>query len=297
MPPSSGWTRRPRLSRFRSSLASFRTRNSLARTIHRVKIGGRMPYSVEVTEHTVRLEGITDSWAGATIAQVTDLHAGFARLEPVYDLVVRLVCSRKPEIILFTGDFVNDSRPGNSFLIRELLSRFSAPRGLFVSPGNHDHRRGWEATREDVEAAGVRVLVNTNILLPGGLWLAGIDDLDDGKPDLEAALRGIGAEEPAILMSHNPRTIERVGDRPLLVLSGHTHGAQFRLPFPTPAMVCRWHLRCRQVAGWYTNGRARSYVSRGIGVTGQPFRINCPAEVAFFTLAPNPAAAAQPASE
>ncbi|MDE2126090.1 MAG: metallophosphoesterase [Armatimonadetes bacterium] len=261
--------------------------NSSARTIHRINIGRRISYPVEVTEHTVRLEGISEAWVGATIAQITDIHAGFARLESVYDTVVRLVCSRRPTVILFTGDFVNDSRPGNSFRIRELLSRFSAPCGLFGSPGNHDHRRGWQATLEDVEAAGVRILCNANVRLPGGLWLAGIDDLDDGKPDLEATLRGIETGEPAVLMSHNPRTIERVGDRPLLVLSGHTHGGQFRLPFPTPGMVCRWHLNCRQVAGWYTNGRAQAYVSRGVGVTGQPFRINCPAEVAFFTLAPS----------
>ena len=84
------------------------------------------------------------------------------------------------------------------------------------------------------------------------------------------------------MLSHNPRLIEKVRDHDVFILSGHTHGGADRAAVPDPKMVCLFHLHCPQVAGWYTNGRARLYVNRGLGVTGRPFRHNCPAEISVF---------------
>ena len=141
----------------------------------------------------------------------------------------------------------------------------------------------------------MRVLCNENIHLNSGLWLVGVDDVHEGKPDIASAFAGVPDNVTAIVLSHNPRLVERIPDRDVVVLSGHTHGGQIALPILTPEIMVWTHLRCRHVAGWYQEGRARIYVNRGVGVTGKPFRYRCPAEMAIFRLvrAPEEAGVAQ----
>lgn len=248
----------------------------------------RQPYLLETTRQDVALRGLPESLHGLLIAHITDMHAGFGNTDAVFDEAVHQVESVQPELILFTGDYINDSTRIRSYPMAALLRRFRAPLGVFGSFGNHDHRRGIVTTRRLVEEGGVRVLNNQNVCIGSGLWLAGVDDLFEGRPNRSRALEGIPDGVTAVLLSHNPRFVEQVADRDLLVLSGHTHGAQIALPFPTPQMVCKFHLHCDQVAGWYTYGRSRLYVNRGLGVTGQPFRFRCPAELAFYRLVPAP---------
>lgn len=234
------------------------------------------------------MRGLPETSRGITIAHLTDLHGGFGNTEPVYEEAIARVNGAKPDYILFTGDYIDDHARNADYPIQDLLRRFCAKRGVFGVFGNHDHRRGVVGSRRKVEQAGIHVLNNENIRLDTGFMLAGVDDLEEGKPDVARALEGLPSEATSIVLSHNPRLIERVtGD--YFILSGHTHGGQITFPYIlTGKVVCRLHLRLRQVAGWYTNGRARSYVNRGLGVTGEPFRLNCPAEVALFRLVPAP---------
>lgn len=234
------------------------------------------------------MRGLPPALHGATVAHLTDLHAGFGGLEAVYDEAVQTVKARRPDLILFTGDYIDDHAPKSGYPIADLLRRFEAPMGVYGSLGNHDHRRGVEQARCFLAQADVHLLENANVRLAEGLWLAGLDDTHEGQPDLACTLEGLPDNQTSIILSHNPRLIEKIPDRDALILSGHTHGGQIALPFPSPALVCRFHLRCPQVAGWYENGRARLYVNRGLGVTGQPFRYRCPAEIAFFRLVPAP---------
>lgn len=233
------------------------------------------------------MRGLPEALHGATIAHITDLHGGFGNTEPVYEEAIQRVNAVRPDYILFTGDYIDDHSRDPDYPIQEVLRRFCAKRGVFGVFGNHDHRRGAETIRPKLEQAGIHVLVNANVCLEGKLYVAGVDDLEEGEPDIPAALNGLPEDATAIVLSHNPRLIERVsGD--YFILSGHTHGGQIRFPYLlTGKVVCMVHLRCRQVEGWYENGKARAYVSRGVGITGQPFRINCPAEVALFRLLPD----------
>lgn len=250
----------------------------------RLNNGWWWPYDLDFTEHSVTMHGLPQALDGATAVHITDLHAGFGHTEQVFDALVHKVAEIKPDYLFFTGDFVDDSGPHNAYVIEKLLCRFDAKYGKFGCLGNHDHRRGFQHTLHAVERGGVRVLRNENLVTPEGLWIAGVDDLREGRPDLRHAVEGLPQDRTSVLLSHNPRAIEKVGLFDLFVLSGHTHGGQFNLPIITPRLVCLLHLHCRQVAGWYSNGRSRLYVSRGVGVTGHPFRYRCPAEVAVFTL-------------
>ena len=257
----------------------------MSRTLIPIDTGRKTPYILEITYHDAPITNMPPALKGTTFVHLSDLHGGFGNTDAVYEEAIARVNALKPDLILLTGDYIDDHAK-NNYPIHEVLRRFEARLGLYASFGNHDHRRGIVGTRRILEQAGVRILHNENIRLESGLWIAGVDDYYEGKPDLARTLAGIPEDTTPLVLSHNPTLIEQVNGRDLLMLSGHTHGGQIALPFPTPRMVVKFHLHCNQVAGWYRIGRAQLYVNRGLGVTGKPFRYHCPAEIAVFRLIP-----------
>jgi predicted MPP superfamily phosphohydrolase len=256
----------------------------VSNTLVPIDTGRKAPYMLEISNHEVPMHGLSDYWHGKTFVHLTDIHAGFGNTSAVFEEAVARVNALEPDLILLTGDYLDDHADDPDFPLKDILLRLRAKSGIFGSFGNHDHRRGIEGLRELLEQSQVQRLENENIELPHGLFLAGVDDLAEGFPDIPCTLTGIPADRTSIVLSHNPRMIERVPENDVLILSGHTHGGQIVLPFPSPRLVIKFHLRCNQVSGWYTNGKAREYVSRGLGVTGKPFRYHCPAEIAVFRM-------------
>lgn len=230
------------------------------------------------------MQGLSEFWHGKTFVHLSDIHAGYGNTGPVYEEAVRRVNALEPDLILLTGDYLDDHPDDARFPLQEILLRLRARSGIFGSFGNHDHRRGIVGSRRLLKQSQVHILENQNYELPHGLFLAGVDDLSEGYPNIARTLAGLPAERTSIVLSHHPGLVERVPDRDVLILSGHTHGGQIALPFPSPRVVVKFHLHCNQVAGWYTNGKARQYVSRGLGVTGKPFRYRCPAEIGVFRM-------------
>ena len=134
-------------------------------------------------------------------------------------------------------------------------------------------------------AAGVRPLVNTAVQVPGAdLWVAGVDDLTEGFPDLRTALAGVPDEPPVILLAHNPDVWlnARVAAADL-VLSGHTHGGQVRLPGIGVAHTQGTHLSRQRPAGWFEREGTRMFVSRGLGES-IPIRFGVRPQVALIRL-------------
>lgn len=245
-------------------------------------------YPLETTTHDIPMRGLPESLHGATFAHLTDIHAGFGKLEPVYEEVLAQLDAARPDLILFTGDYIDDHPTADRYPVHEFLSQIQAPLGVYGSFGNHDHRRGVVGTRAALEKGNVHVLNNESLCLRDGLWLVGIDDVAEGEPDISRALAGVPDNVTALILSHNPNLFSQIGNRDAVIFSGHTHGGQINLPILSPKVICWTHLRCRNVAGWYEHGRTRLYVSRGVGVTGKPFRYRCPAELALFRLVPAP---------
>ncbi len=242
---------------------------------------------VQVTRHEVGIPGLPASLHGATIVQVSDLHRGCGGTDGLIEAAVGHVNLMEPDYIFMTGDFV-DGPKRDILPAVKIVSGLRARRGIFAVLGNHDHRGDPTLLLSALEAAGITVLNNVAREMEDGFWIAGIDDLREGKPDLPGTVRALPPGRPAILLSHEPAALDKVPlDLPLFILSGHTHGGQYA---PTPwfaAFVCAFHLHTRYVAGWYGRGRSKLYVNRGIGVTGVPMmarRINCPSELTEFTL-------------
>lgn len=118
------------------------------------------------------------------------------------------------------------------------------------------------------------------------LYLAGIDDLAEGTPDLQAALGSIDDAEPNLLLSHNPDVLEdSISRRANLILAGHTHGGQIVLPWLGAAHTHSEHLRRHEAAGYMWRDQTQVYVSRGIG-EGIPLRFGARPQIALITVLP-----------
>ena len=149
--------------------------------------------------------------------------------------------------------------------------------------------------RRQLEERGMQFLDNRAVRLEGtGVYLVGIEDLREGRPDLHGGLRGVPHDAPTILLSHNPDIIEMPATRQAdLILAGHTHGGQIVLPLVGPAYTQTEQLTRSEASGYWRRGQTHVYVHRGLGES-IPVRFGAPPHVTFLTLLPArpPAAAA-----
>ncbi|WP_216326512.1 metallophosphoesterase [Deinococcus aestuarii] len=235
------------------------------------------------------------------VAQLTDLHYGLYITAASVRAWVDLTLQARPDLIVVTGDLLDADVAKDAGPLLAELSRLRAPLGVWGVWGNHDYgsfgryarlghsprRENWRERREGFAGAladgGLRVLNNEGVQVRGDLYLAGVDDLMQGEPDLGAALAGAGTGA-TLLLSHNPDLLPEVPRSVGLTLCGHTHGGQVRLPL-IGAVTTASRYGQRFAQGW-VEGPARGFVSRGLGMTAVPLRLNCPAEVVVFDLRP-----------
>ncbi len=166
---------------------------------------------------------------------------------------------------------------------RELAS-LQGPLGVYACLGNHDYWTDPDAIARALGRAGVRVLRNEGVEVAEGLWVAGLDDVWEGQPSLDMALKGMPSDAATVVIVHEPDYADEVtaDGRVMLMVSGHTHGGQVRLPLLGPPILP--YLGQRYPAGLYTLGDMTLYVSRGVGLISPPVRFNCRPEVTLLTL-------------
>jgi len=218
-----------------------------------------------------------------TIAFLSDIHAGHFMCASDLDEIGARVMELRPELVLLGGDLINHHFDELRALAR-LFERLSAPLGVYAVPGNHDYEEPeliapWAAA---VESHGIPVLLNRGVRLEHrgrSLWLAGVDDLTEGRPSLAAALAGRRAGEPTILLSHHPDVFATASREAItLQLSGPTHGGQLRFGGWAPLH----HSHHGWVEGLHEQSGAHLYVGRGAGVTLLPFRLGTRSEVVLL---------------
>ena len=159
--------------------------------------------------------------------------------------------------------------------------------------GNHDALIGVEKITEALTANGITVLNNASVPIESAgarIWLSGVGDVLEGKADPDAAIpapiRNL-PHEPIILLCHEPDFVDDLlalpsGQAVALMLSGHSHGGQIRLPFVGPLITP--NLGKKYVQGWFRFGQTQLHVNRGLGTVGVPFRFDCPPEISLLTL-------------
>ena len=245
-------------------------------------------YHAEVTRHRLSLERLKSP---LRVAHLSDLHYGPYLHAGSVRGWVRQAQAEEADLIVLTGDTVDRWSRGSLTPLIEALSGLSAPLGVWACLGNHDHYRfgaDIPVLRDALAEAGVTLLVNRGTLVRDDLYLAGVDDYSSGTPNLTAALGGAPGGAATLLMCHQPDYFPQMTLPADLTLAGHTHGGQVVLPVVgAPAHASDYGERYRQ--GWAPPPNARfgrAYVSRGLGVSFLPVRLNCPPELAIFDLEP-----------
>ena len=252
-------------------------------------------HQIEVTHRTFALRDLPDAFVGMRLAQISDIHLE-EYTEPAYlEEVVHRINALRPELVLITGDFVSRGPGPRRISIRaaglaaEILSQLKAPQRVAVL-GNHDVVVDADLVIHELESHGTPVLVDSYLPIERNmerLYIAGSDDAGTRVPDPNLAIPA-APRAPVIYLVHEPDYIDIFQHHPRfplvdLMLSGHTHGGQMRLPLIGPLVLPP--MGRKYVEGLFRFEHMQLYVNRGIGTVGLPFRLNCPSEITSITLA------------
>lgn len=263
------------------------------------------PRKFEVTHVQVSIPNLPATFEGFKIVQISDIHLGswnrkFKKLKPVIDLVNQ----QNADIIVFTGDMVNNfAEEAEGW--QPYFLEMKAKNGKFAVLGNHDYGdyTDWEtedkrtdnklAISKSIRGFGFRLLLNENVQLKNGtdsILLVGVENWGKTQKfrysNLNKALKDSSPVQPKILLSHDPNhwDAEISGKKDIvLTLSGHTHAAQLgikigkRLFSPASFVFKYW-------SGLYESNSQYIYVNRGIGYIGLPMQIGVRPEITVIEL-------------
>lgn len=263
-------------------------------------------YRYQVRKVKLKFPNLPKAFRGFKIVQISDIHTGSFTDERAVEHGVQMILNQKADIILFTGDLVND-RATEMNGYSGMFSKLEAPMGVFSILGNHDygdysHWKDQEEKSKNLERLkqlqsemGWRLLMNEHVVLEKQgeqIALLGIENWGAkanfpryGKLDM--AYSGTEKYPFKILMSHDPshwdaQVRPEYGDIDLM-LSGHTHGMQFGVELPgfkwSPVQYVY-----KQWAGLYEEGRQKLYVNRGYGFLGYPGRVGILPEITLIEL-------------
>ncbi len=237
---------------------------------------------MRVVREVLHIANLPKSLEGATLAHLTDIHRCWCTSDALLRRAVREVCVATPDIVVLTGDFVTE-HTHDILPCAEILAPLKALFGVHFILGNHDYTTDAPAVTRALEGVGFHSLINRNVCIEGGLWLAGLDDDREGEPFFDRAFAGIPPNTTPIVLCHNPAMAEMFSYLECYAFAGHTHGGQIVLPLLTDYKL--YHIGAKHYkAGWYSVERVRLYVSRGLGNVALPFRLFAPPEIALFTL-------------
>lgn len=264
-------------------------------------------YKYQVKKIKLNFPNLPNAFKGFKMVHISDIHSGSFTDKSAVEKGVELILNQKADVILFTGDLVND-HTSEVTDYTDIFSKLNAPMGVYSTLGNHDYGdyRAWPSPEAKIENLdrlkqlqkdmGWRLLMNEHVVLEKEgeqIALLGIENWGAkanfpkyGK--LNEAYAGAEKYPFKILMSHDPSHWDAevrpsYGDIDLM-LSGHTHGMQFGVELPG----FRWspvQYVYKQWAGLYEEGAQRLYVNRGYGFIGYPGRVGILPEITVIELA------------
>lgn len=214
---------------------------------------------------------------------LSDIHAGFYFSQSRVNSLIQKVNALNADLVLLGGDYATDSESAIAFF--QHMPRINARYGIFAVVGNHDRtmpESNLSLLRDAMYNAGVTPLVNETASVRIGLsdlYLAGIDDVNNGWPDLAGVASQLRQEDYVIFLCHSPEVIPdalnasdsggRRGNLFDLGLFGHTHGGQIAL---LGQFLGISKVEGRYEQGWLRENRIDMLVSRGVGTSVLPIR-------------------------
>ena len=263
-------------------------------------------YNYKVYKYDLIFDDLPEDFDGYQITHISDIHSGSLKNKNNVEYAVKLINEQKSDLILFTGDIINN-KSNELIKWKDLLSTMKASDGKFSVLGNHDYGDyvNWNNKQEKEDnfsdllnfqkQMGFKLLLNENIKIKKGesnISLIGVENWGKGrfkkKGDIDKACIGLNKRDFKIVLSHDPSHWDKIlidhKTHFHLTLSGHTHGMQFGIEIPgwvkwSPA---KWAYR--QWAGLYNEKNQFLNVNRGFGVLGFPGRVGIPPEISVITL-------------
>lgn len=219
------------------------------------------------------------------VAFASDFHAGPTTHPTVIRSACQLLRNVRPDVLLLGGDFVSLHMRALPDLIAQLRT-IPTTYGTYLVRGNHDYWENHHSLIRQFTETGCALLTNRNVRLPPPLahvWLCGLDDSDEGRPDAASAFAG--ADGTRVVLMHSPEGLAGIGDQRFdLALCGHTHGGQVCLPGGRLLHVPPGsYTRC-YAAGQYRVRTGTLVVSRGVGCSSAPIRWGAPPDVVVCDL-------------
>ena len=249
--------------------------------------------ALEINEYTIKSERLPSAFSGFRIAQVSDLHN--ATFGENNEKLLKKLESAQPHVIVLTGDLI-DSRRTNIEVSARFASACTKLAPTYYVSGNHESRGGYAQLKDGLLASGVTVLENQETFMEKDgerIRLIGVVDPDFRKnvyqTDTAYMQETLSAfswgAEYTVLLSQRPELFDsyvEVGAD--LVFSGHAHGGQFRIPFLGGLFAPDQGFLPKYDAGLYQQSQTSMFVSRGIGNSLFPFRVNNRPEIIVVTL-------------
>lgn len=263
-------------------------------------------YNYKVWKYTLYFDNLPKAFDGYRITQISDIHCGsFDNYEKIH-YGVELINSQKSDVILFTGDLVNNLA-NEVHNWKSLFATLQAPDGVFSIMGNHDYGdySSWEtpeAKQQNLEhlfqlqkQMGWQLLLNEHCYLEHNgekIALIGVENWGHGRfskyGDLNKAMEGVNTEDFKILMSHDPTHWQEVvlpeNKDIQLTLSGHTHGMQCGIEIPGWLKWSPSQYIYKYWGGMYEEGGKYLNVNRGFGYHAFPGRLGVWPEITVIEL-------------
>lgn len=263
-------------------------------------------YNYQLKKIQLSFANLPTAFKGLKVVHISDIHSGSFTDKDAVVRGVQKIMDQKPDLILFTGDLVNNVADEMDDYM-DVFNKLSAPLGVYSTLGNHDYGDyvQWDSAEEkkanleklkQVHATlGWRLLMNEHVVLERGtdkIAVVGIENWSSKARfpkygDMKRAFTGAESHPFKILLSHDPShwDAEVRKDYPGvdLMLAGHTHGMQFGVDLPgfkwSPVQYVY-----RQWAGLYEKDNQKLYVNRGFGFIGYPGRVGILPEITLLEL-------------
>lgn len=263
-------------------------------------------YRYQINRIRLAFENLPHSFRGMKIVHISDIHSGSFTDKLAVDRGIKMILKENPDLILFTGDLVND-RATEMAEYMDVFGQLKAPMGVYSTLGNHDYgdyvrweteelkRKNLENLKGVHKDLGWRLLMNEHVVLERGndqIALLGVENWSAkgrfpkyGK--MAEAYPGAEKYPFKILMSHDPShwdaEVRRTYSDIDLMLAGHTHGMQFGVDLPgfkwSPVQYVY-----KEWAGLYEAEKQKLYVNRGFGFLGYPGRVGILPEITVIEL-------------
>lgn len=245
------------------------------------------PYRLRLARRVVPVPGLPGAFDGLRLLHLSDIHLGSWHGGGRHAGVAAVSCSY--DAIFVTGDLIE--RNSHIYECAELLGAMAARAPVYVVLGNHDFGPSRkpndpDALAEALRSRGVHVLRNQAVAMERHgerLWIAGVDDPYKHRDDVAAALKDVPPHSSVLLLAHSADVLPRVPpERVGLVLAGHSHGGQVRLPL-LGAIVSRTRTRLPDYRHLVRYGTMLVHLSPGLG-SPIPVRFLCPPEASVVEL-------------